>query len=212
MTSRADNGRMAHTTSRIVYSRDQLGPFDTRQRLARTARAGESRRVAVGAYLSIEQWESLDPREKYLARVRAVAETRKNRPVLSHWSAAAIHDLPIIGSWPDRVHTTVGTTSGGRSRNGVVKHSMRLAEEDVVEVDGLLVTSVARTVLDLAAATRFIFGVTLVDHALHLDRFDRLPPLTTRDELWRLWERRLPFGGHARAKAVIEFGDRKSVV
>lgn len=198
---------MTAADARIVYSRDQRGPFQTRRELARAAKSGRNRRVAVGAYLPTEHWELLDARERYLARVRAVAETRKNRPVLSHWSAAAIHDLPIIGVWPEQVHTTVAPTSGGRSRNSVVKHSLQLGEGDVVEIDGLLVTSVARTVLDLAATTSFMAAVTVADHALHLDRFNRRPPLTTKSELWRLWERRLPFGGHARANRVIEFGE-----
>lgn len=194
----------------IVYARDQLGPFNTRQALARSARSGESQRLGLGAYLLTNAWESLSPREKYLARVGAVAETRKNRPVLSHWSAAAIYDLPIIGSWPRAIHMTVNPTSGGRSRNGVVKHSLLLGDDDVVELDGLLVTSVARTVLDIAASSSFIDGVVAMDFALHEDRFGRRPSLTDKAELWRLWEARLPFGGHARARAVIEFGEARA--
>lgn len=195
---------------RPTYSRDQLGPFDTRQQLARAAQAGRNQRVAFGAYLPTEVWDVLDPRQKYLARVRAVAETRKGRPVLSHWSAAAIHGLPIIGDWPSQVHVTVSPTSGSRSRNGVVKHSLQLGDEDVEERDGLLVTSIARTVLDIAASSTFLSAVTMTDHALHVDRFGRTPPLVSKAELWRLWEARLPFGGHARARAVIEFGETQA--
>ncbi|MHB1330333.1 MAG: hypothetical protein ACYC2K_19205 [Gemmatimonadales bacterium] len=194
----------------LIYSRDQRGPFHRRQELARSAKSGQTQRVALGAYLPAAEWAALDSREKYLARIRAVAETRRSRPVLSHWSAAAMHDLPILGEWPRSVHTTVSPTSGGRSRNGVVKHSLRLGDGDVVELDGLLVTSVARTVIDLAATTSFLAAVTVADHSLHEDRFGRIPPLTTKTELWRLWEARLPFGGHARAKAVIDFGESRA--
>lgn len=187
-----------------------MGPHDTRQQLARAAQAGSHQRLAVGAYLPTEIWEALDPQQRYLARVRAVAETRKDRPVLSHWSAAAIHDLPIIGDWPRGVHITVNPTSGGRSRNGVVKHSLQLGDEDVEEHDGLLVTSIARTVLDIAAASNFLSAVTVIDHALRIDRFGRTPPLVSKAELWQMWEARLPFGGHARSSAVIEFGETKA--
>lgn len=204
------NGPMTYADVRPIYSRDQRGPFQTRQQLARAARAGANQRVAVGAYVPAEIWQSLAPRQKYLARVRAIAETRKNRPVLSHWSAAAIHDLPIIGDWPQSVHVTVSPTSGGRSRNGVVKHSVQLGEGDAEERDGLLVTSIARTVLDIAATSNFLSAVTMMDRALHVDRFGRIAPLVSKDELWRRWEARLPFGGHARAKAVIEFGEARA--
>lgn len=196
--------------SRLIFARDQDGPFARRQDLARSVHSGNATRVARGAYLPTEHWSALSSREKYLARIRAVAETRRNRPVLSHWSALAIHNLPILDNWPHAVHLTVSPTSGGRSRNGVVKHSLRLGDDDVVEIGGLLLTSVARTVLDIAATNDFIDGVVAADFALHEDRFGRRPPLTTKDELWRLWEARLPFGGHARAEAVIEFGEARS--
>ena len=198
---------MADATYELTFAREQRGPFETRQQLSRAVRTGRSERVAVGVYLPTAIWESLGPRAKYLARVRAVAETRKNRPVLSHWSAAAVHDLPIVGDWPREVHTIVNPTSGGRSRNDVVKHSMMLGDTDVLEIDGLLVTTVARTVLDIAATNDFRSAVVATDQALHVDRFGRGAPLTTKSELWQLWERRMPFGGHARTRAVIEFGE-----
>jgi hypothetical protein len=130
--------------------------------------------------------------------------------VLSHWSAAALHGLPILGGWPEHVHITVGQPSGGRSRNGVVKHSLRLDEEDVVEIDGLLVTSVSRTVIDLASSAKFRDAVVAADHALRVDRFGRKPPMTVQAELWGAWERRMPFSGHARARAVIEFAETQA--
>src|SRR5690606_10935495 len=105
---------------------------------ARAARAGTELRLARGAYLPTAQWQRLNKREQYLARVRAVAETRRSAMVLSHWSAAALHGLPIRGEWPRAVHATVPPTSGGRSRGGVVKHGVRLSDDDIVIVDGLL--------------------------------------------------------------------------
>ena len=34
--------------------------------------------------------------------------------MLSHWCAAAIHGLPLIGEWPSQVHVTVSPLSGAR--------------------------------------------------------------------------------------------------
>lgn len=74
-------------------------------------------------------------------------------------------------------------------------------------VDGLLVTSPARTVLDLAARRTFRFAVVAADAALRADRFGRIRPLTTKDELRRVWQQRMPFAAHVRAAAVIGFAE-----
>lgn len=82
-----------------------------------------------------------------------------------------------------------------------------LSENDIVSVDGQFVTSPARTALDLAAVGTFVTGALAVDRVLHVNRRDFLRrPLATREELFAVWERALPFKGHRRALRVIEFG------
>ncbi|WP_167042880.1 hypothetical protein [Salinibacterium sp. ZJ454] len=157
---------MADTTRRLTYMHD-LGIDADRRQFAVAAARGTQVRVARGVYLSTAAWAALDADERYVARVYAVAGTRRNQPVLSHWSAAAVHGLPIVGDWPDAVHITVRPAAGGRNRNGIVAHAARLADDDVVELNGLLVTSLARTVLDMAATATFMVAVTMADHVLH---------------------------------------------
>lgn len=192
---------------RIVYSRDLDEHFDTRFIHARAAAAGTELRVARGAYLPRELWRASDRRERYLLQIRAVAETRRRSPILSHWSAAAVHDLPVVGRWPTRVHLIVGKTSGGRSRNDVVKHNLSLDGGDVVMVDGLRVTSLARTIVDIASLNHPLSAIAMVDRALHVDARSRVPALLERAELLRTWESMLPFRGHARSRNLIEFGE-----
>ena len=201
---------MTDTASQLIYARNLRGLDETRQQHARAVALRREVRVIRGAYFDGAAWEQYDPRERYVLKVRAVAETRRNRPVISHWSAAAVHRLPVIGDWPASVHVTQGTLTGTRSRNGVARHSLSLDDADVVEVDGMLVTSVARTVLDMAVLAPLMDAVTIADFALHLDRFGRYPPLATRDELQRLWQQRLPFRGHARSLEVIEFAETRA--
>jgi len=154
-----------------------------------------------------DYWQRLGKREQYIARIRAVAGTRRSSIVLSHWSAAALHGLPIRGEWPQAVHCTVPPASGGRSRGSVVKHAVRLADDDIVLVDGLLATSPARTALDLATVGTFVDGVLAVDRILHVNRYDRATvPVATKAGLLEVWERALPFKGHRRTKKVIDFG------
>ena len=201
---------MSDLTPNLVYARDLRDVYETRQQHARSVNSGAEIRVARGVYTGADVWKQLDATQRYLARVRAVANTRRNRPVLSHWSAAVVHGLPIVGAWPREVHTTIGRTTGGRSRNGVVAHARLRADGDVVDISGMLVTSVARTVLDIAASGTFMVGVTMADRALHVDRFDRQPPLTTKAELFEMWELSKPHRGFVRAKSVLDFAETRA--
>lgn len=201
---------MPDLDTELRYVSDLRDSFGSRQDLARAAKSGSLQRVSRGAYFPADTWRSLDDRHQYLTLIRAVASTRRFRPIISHWSAAAIHGLPIVGEWPSTVHTIVGQTAGGRSRNGVVKHSLRLDDADVVEFGDLLVTSVARTVLDIAALASPLVSVTMADRALHVDRHGPRKPLATKAELHGVWERSLPFRAHTRTAEVIDFSTERA--
>ncbi len=191
----------------IVFVRELADPYVTRQQFARAAQAGTEFRVARGAYMAASHWQRLDERERYVARIRATAETRRSAMVLSHWSAAAVHRLPIMGEWPAAVHVTVPPATGGRSRGNIVKHAVRLSDDDIVTVDGLLVTSPARTALDLATVGTFVDGVLAIDRVLHVNRYvGASQPLATKAELLEVWEPALPFKGHRRSLKAVEFG------
>lgn len=192
---------------RIVFSRDLGEHFDTRYVHARAVSSGAEVRVGHGAYVPGEFWEASDPTERYLLRIRAVAQTRRVSAVVSHWSAAAVHHLPVVGSWPTRVHLIVGKTSGGRSRNGVVKHNVRLDDRDVVTIDGMRVTSLARTIVDISSLNHPLSAVAMVDRVLHADPRSHTPALLAREQLLLMWESMTPFRGHARSLDLIEFGE-----
>ena len=190
---------------RHVYARDLTSPGETRQDHARAVARGAEVRVHWGVYFDAVAWQSASFLARYLLLIRAICETRASRPVLSHWSAAAIHGLHIVGEWPDVVHITQSPGHGSRSHGRVVRHSLILHDSDVEEVDGMLVTTVARTVVDIAAASTTLRAVVLADSALHVDSFQQTPGLTTTSELVSAWERKLPFTGYARSKDVIDF-------
>lgn len=187
--------------------RDLLLPDDTRQQHAHAAALGREVRISRGVYTPVEQFRRLNDTERYLLRVRAIADTRRYTPVLSHWSAAVIHGLPIIGRWPSEVHLTQPVSNGSRSRNGVVRHSLRLRDSDVVELNGMLVTSLARTIVDMAIIASFNQAVAMADRALHVDRHRSLESMVSRAELFSSWQGMLPFRGHARSLNVLEFAE-----
>lgn len=189
----------------ISYVRDIDDFADSRRAHARKAELGTEIRLARGAYLPLAPWLDLDDRHRYLARIRAVSDTRRHAMVISHWSAAAIHGLPIIGPWPAQVHVSIGRVSGGRSRRGVAKHALVVGDEEVVEVDGMLVTSIARTVIDLAISADRRTAVMAADRSLLIDTRGRHPAMSSREELWDSYSARGNFRGKARARTVLEF-------
>ena len=90
---------------------------------------------------------------------------------MSHRSAAT---LWAIGAYPDiRTDVTVPDRSGRRRRHIAVHRSRSLWDEERAEVDGIPVTSPARTILDLAS----VIGANRLERAFHeADRLGLLDP------------------------------------
>ncbi|UFS59202.1 type IV toxin-antitoxin system AbiEi family antitoxin domain-containing protein [Subtercola endophyticus] len=172
-----------------------------RHALARAVTRGAAHRIRRGVYVSYDRWSRLDADQRYLLRCRAECDSKGSRPILSHWSAAVVHGIPVIGGWPQMVHRLVERGSGGRSRNGVIAHPARLDTVDVVEIDGILVTSAARTVIDLAAASSQLSAVTAADFALSRRREGHL----SKSELYEALAAAKPLKNHARVARILEF-------
>ena len=126
--------------------------------------SGQAVRLRRGVAVDSTGWDTLGDRDRYFLRMRAVGATRKSQPIYSHQSAAVLWGLPVIGRWPDDVHLMAAGKTGVHSKNGVTWHHDRLADEDVVEIDGMLVTSLPRTLMDVARTTGFLSAVAALDH------------------------------------------------
>jgi hypothetical protein len=87
----------------------------------------------------------------------------------------------------------------------VVRHSAVVTDEDVIDMGDYFITSLARTVLDLAATSTFLEAVVVADRALLVDRPRRRPPMTTRDQLEAARDRAKPFRAFVRTQAVLSF-------
>ena len=194
----------------LIFAADVRGAFGIDLRLRRAVERDELHRLNRGQYYPTADWRGLKAAERYAVKVHAAALSRRAPPPLSHYSSAVLWGLPIIGSWPDEVHFLSERKSGGRSYPGTRLHALGLDARDVVVHRGVLVTTVPRTVVDLAAVLELKSAVALIDSALAIDRFARRPPLTTKQELMETWERMLPFRGSVRARALIEFGTHLS--
>lgn len=126
---------------------------------------GVFHRVTEGVYLPAATWAALDSDERHLARIHAVALAVGPGMLFSHLSAAALWRLPIVGLWPELPEVTVGATQGGQSRRTFTARKYPLPPTDA-RIDGLRVTSLARTVVDVARTSRMSTAVAMADYAL----------------------------------------------
>ncbi len=154
-------------------------------------------RIRRGAYVRRDEAESADRDAAYRRRVVAVVGTRRSAIVLSHHSAALLHGLPVADGWPSEVHITEHLDTRRRTKNGVVVHRST-TPGDLVDVEGMIVTSLPRTVVDIAAVGTFVDAVCVADAALRGG--------VSHDELRAAVEVR-PGPGRTRARRVVEFAD-----
>jgi hypothetical protein len=159
-------------------------------------------RIARGAYVARTEWEALDERARARLRLVAHHRTRATPPLFSHWSAAVLHGLPIVGDHLESIHVAVGRASGGRSARGVIAHGTDVSGTDVVTVDGLLCTSVERTIVDISAGAPMADAAAVADHAVRTG--------STRYGLLAAWQRAQPMRGHRRSLDVIGFADARA--
>jgi hypothetical protein len=92
---------------------------------------------------------------------------------VSHQSAAVLHGLPLWGVPLGRVHVTRRPPASSAVGRYLRCHVAALADDDVVLVDGVAVTSPVRTVLDMARGLPFEPAVALLDAALYRRLVDR---------------------------------------
>ncbi|WP_232660366.1 hypothetical protein [Pseudonocardia sp. TRM90224] len=107
----------------------------------------------------------------HLARLRSTLPELSGDAVVSHVSAALLHGLPVWDVPLARVHVTRDRASGGRRGRHLHVHVAPL-DGQVDLLAGVAVTSVARTVVDLARTTSFEGAVVTADAALAGDHTD----------------------------------------
>jgi hypothetical protein len=152
----------------ILARHGSLGVTERRS-LSRDVERGLLIRLRQGVYASRAAWDAGEgwPRElaRHVIRARAFTAVAAERPVFSHWTSGAILGLPMVGERLAAVHVTA-PDERRRGIDGVAVHVFPLRSEEVVEVGDLLVTTAARTVVDIAGAVPFRAGVVTADGAL----------------------------------------------
>ncbi len=174
-------------------------------KIRRLVRQGVLVPVGHGAYVRAKD-VSNGPAADHALRLAAVLAIARPGPAGSHHSAAVIHGLDLLTPWRPGGAITVTRPVGlgsGTGRAGVHVHVAALPGEHVTVRGGVRVTSVARTVVDLARTSPFRDGVVVADSALRNGQ-------TSKDELLAVVAACAKWPGIRRARMVVDFCDGKS--
>ena len=149
----------------VYLSRDLRRRGLTTSDLRVMRRTGELQHVRRGAYAASAVADEADAhRLLLLATMPLLADDA----CLSHASAALMHRLPWWADTLSRVHVTRSRTGGGRRDPLVHVHPALLEPGDRIEIDGISVTSLARTTADCLRSLPYRRAVALGDAALRI--------------------------------------------
>lgn len=192
----------------LTLSRDLTTPGE-RQQLFAEARRGNFVAVLRGVYIDAELWEGMDDADRHRTRAMALAARDGTNLVFSHYTATALWHLPWVGRWPSAVHVTSARAAGGRSNGSVFRHTLG-APDSLERIAGMWVTSLARTVVDVARVAPFGQAVVVADAALRRTAhpLSSVPRTElTGAELERELETVPLRQGTAKIREVIQFAD-----
>ncbi|MFZ1411442.1 MAG: hypothetical protein WAS07_08290 [Micropruina sp.] len=178
-----------------------LNDFLTRNAIARNecrrlVSEGHVHRVRHGAYANSPEGDRL---ARHLQLILGTLPQLTAGAVVSHASAAALHQLPLFDDLLHQVWLTRRDGGHGRSTRWLrVLHSP-IADDEIDTIESIRVTSLARTALDLARSLPLTRAVAVLDHALR-QGVDR----TQLTELLARYPRR---PGTLRARTAISLAD-----
>jgi len=164
-------------------------------------RGGELVRVRRGAYAR-DPGVDLGVVQRHRRLVLGTAPQLRDGAVVSHGSAAVLHGLPVWSGAVAKVHVTRNRRGSGIKRTVVQVHGAPLTGPEIVLIDNMPVTSLCRTVLDLARTLPMTQAVAAGDRALALG--------LVRSELEEGLIAMERWPGVRAARRVVEFLDVRS--
>jgi len=190
--------------TRIVSRQHALARGVSDSELQRYCRTRAWRRLCPGKFVSSTEFDALSPTDKHRIVAEAVLSTSQSPDsVLSHISAVVLHGLDVYNADLRKVHITRNRSGGGRSSSTRKVHTSTYTESEVTEVDGVRVTSLARTVADVARSLPFEEAVCIADCAARTRG-------VTRDQIEAVLDSCANHPDNRRARRVAEFMDARS--
>lgn len=139
--------------------------FDDRE-VSRLVRSGQWARLRRGVYVESVLVPATEE-ARHALDVRAALLRVTGLVAASHLSSAVLQGISLLGSDYSLVHLTHDSAGSARTEAGVQHHVAPLPSSQLTKTEGLLVTSAARTVFDLARTTTYEAGLVAIESALH---------------------------------------------
>ncbi|CAM3596393.1 type IV toxin-antitoxin system AbiEi family antitoxin domain-containing protein [Smaragdicoccus niigatensis] len=178
-----------------IFRRQALRDGTSDEQLQAAVAKGERVRLRNGAYALACEFGELFAEDKHRIMVVASIPRLHKDSVVSHVSAAVLHGLPLWRTDIGRVYVTrPGSTTCETTRVKFI--GQPLSSEEIVSIDGIRVTSLNRTLLDVVRTLPFEQAVVVGDAALR--RGAQLPTNLDRRR------------GNEQARRTLEFLDGRS--
>jgi hypothetical protein len=187
----------------IMSTADLIAAGGSSRQIGAKVAKGELVRIGRGYYATADFAEGMRTLKfgEHFLRAYAVVGVLGSGTVASHRTAAYIHELDLLTEPGATVTVTRPVEHRSHSaKPGVHLYVARLPAGHVFERSGLPITTVARTVVDLARTAPFREGVVVADNALHQH-------LTSKKELRAVLAEIPRARGSCRAADVVEFAD-----
>jgi hypothetical protein len=195
----------SHRFAGILTAAELLGAGVTQSGLRALVRRGTLTSVGHGMYARtalVNQVKAAKSGSTALLLAAAVAGAGPDA-IASHQAAAALHGLQLLHQAQlDAIDVARPPEAKGSrtGRPGLRLHVAAIPAEHRTVVSGIPVTTVARTVVDVARTTPLRDGVVTADSALH-------GKWTTKGELYAIIEACPRWPGIGRARQVVDFSD-----
>ena len=188
----------------IVTRPQLLASGTSRSEIASHVKDGSLLRLGRGVYARAdlaEPFRKLSGGEQLLQAAAALAIIGADA-VISHQSAAQLYGIDLVGKVP-QITLTCRPERGWRNRTGIRLYAVDLPNAHQTTASGVPMTTVARTVIDLARTLDFKAGVVAADSALHRK-------LTTKPELETVVAALPRWPGIVKAAEVVAFADKRA--
>lgn len=194
----------------ISYVRELREVGDDDRPLRRAVRVGEMVRIHRGAFMTMNDWMSLDRVQRH--RHQAVAATRAGRsnPTLSHRSAAVLWGVPLLDRPPHVVDVLSTLATGTRTEGGYSRHATAHPDLDIDQIGGVRITGFVRTLAEYAAQAPHVDAVVALDWAFRPTRPDAPKPVTDGASVLAMAEALGIRRGLRRIRRAVDFADGQS--
>ena len=159
--------KLAQISTQVRHLRNLIDLGYTSRTLEEKKRAGYLVRIRRGWYVPAEYWRTLHAEDRQLALAHVIRSEANTSPLFSHYTAAALHGLPLDDRLEASAHVIILPQNAGNASRGMKRHRMRLEPSEITRVGPYFCTTPERTILDIALTAPAPLALSVADAYLH---------------------------------------------